>query len=67
LSATDSAKRRVAFLGRMEEKKSSEQDSGAAVTTGRAATSEAARVEERMAVNVRVCGDQHEHEHYRYR
>jgi hypothetical protein len=65
LSFTDSAKRRVAFLGRIEEKKSSEHDSGAAVTMGRAATSEEARVEERMAVDVRVCGDQHEHYGYR--
>lgn len=39
-SQTDSAKRRVAFSGRIEEKKSDEQCSGAAaVATGRAAAS----------------------------
>ena len=40
LSAMDSAKRRVAFSGRMEAKKSFEQCSGAAVAMGRAAASE---------------------------
>lgn len=65
-SATDSAKRRVALLGRMDLKKSSEQCSGAAVATGRTAASEETRVEERMAVDGRVCGDQHKHDRYEY-
>ena len=51
-SATDSAKRRVAFSGRMEAKKSFEQCSGAAVAMGTAAASEETRCEERMAGQV---------------
>jgi hypothetical protein len=51
-SATDSAKRRVAFSGRIDLKKSSEQCSGAAVAIGRAAASEETICEERMAGGV---------------